>query len=122
MEPDHDIRTKALLDQLTEIDQRILESRGQNVSKKERILRTGLLGVFVVLLALSASNLESPGVSLAIPAAVLMVGSFSTGPLIRLFHRRKLERERDRVLALYDEIDRRVALGSGDWRGEDDLS
>ena len=60
------------------------------------------------LIAVSAPPLERMGVGLALPVSILMVGSISSGPLIRLFQRRRLEREKDRVLALYEEIDRRL--------------
>ena len=112
METDQDIRAKALLDQLNEIDQRILCVREGHLNKKIRVLNTGIFGIFVVLLALSVSSLERAGVHLALPAGVLMVAFLGSGPLIRLFQTRKLERERDRVLALYEEIDRRLAPGS----------
>jgi len=114
MESDHDLRARALLDQLNEIDQRILGVTGRTLTKTERILRLGLFGVFLILLALSASTLERLGIGLALPMSALIVGSLSSGPVIRLLQRRKLERERDRVLALYEQIDRRLGPSPGD--------
>ena len=117
MESDQDIRAKALLDQLNEIDQRILGVPGRRLTKIQRVVRLGLFGAVLILLALSQSRLEQLGIGMTLPVSALIVGSLSFGPLFRLFQRRMIKRERDRVLALYEEIDRGAALISGEEGG-----
>lgn len=118
MDSDQDFRTKALVDQLDQIDQRILEVTGLPMTRTQRVLRLGMCGVFLILLALSASTLEQLWIGVALPVWALIVAFLSFGPLIRLFQRRKLERERDRVLALYEEIGRRLGTSQEDSEGE----
>ena len=122
MKLDQDLRAKALIDQLNEIDQRILGVSGRSLTRTERVFRLGLFGGFLILLAISAPPLERMGVGLALPVAALMAGSLSTGPLIRFLRRRRLERERDRVIALYEEIDRRLGPSPGDSTGAGGVS
>ena len=81
------------------------------------MFRLGLFGGFLILVAISTPPLERMGVGLALPVAALMAGSLSTGPLIRFLRRRRLERERDRAMALYEEIDRRLGPGPDDSTG-----
>ena len=114
MESDRDLRAKALIDQLNEIDQRIVEVTGRPLTNTERVVRLVLFGVLLILLALSASTLEQLGIGLALPVTALVVGGFLSGPLIGIFRKRKLERDRDRVLALYQEMDRRLRPSPGD--------
>jgi len=114
MEPDQDLRAKALIDQLKEIDERILGVTGRPLTKTQRAFRLGLFGGFLILLALSAPPLERMGVGLVLPVSALMAVSLASGPLIRFLQRRRLERERDRVVALYEEIDRRLGPSPGD--------
>ena len=117
MNLDRDLRAKALIDQLNEIDQQILGVSGRPLTRTERVFRLGLFGGFLILLAISAPPLEKMGVSLALPVAAVMAGSLGTRPLIRFLRRRRLERERDRIMALYEEIDRRLGPGPGDSTG-----
>lgn len=117
MEPDQDIRAKALLDQLNEIDQRILGVRGRPPTKIQRIVTLGFVGAVLILLALIQSRLEWSGLGMALPLSALIVGGLSVKTLFRFLQSRMLKRERDRVLALYEEIDRRAALISPEEGG-----
>ena len=119
---DQDLRTEALLGQLEEIDQQILDVTSNPLTRTQRVQRLGLFGFLLVLLALSANTLEAMGIGMALPAWALVVGFLSFGPLIRLFQKRKLERRRDRVLALYEEIGRRLGSGREDTGGESGVS
>ncbi len=110
MEPDQDIRAEVLLGQLNEIDERIRFVKGRNLTLKQRVLHASVAGAFVILLALSVSDLARLGFLPAIPAVGLILLLFGSGPLIRRNQTRKLERERDRVLAFYEEIDRTAGL------------
>jgi len=114
MEADQDLRTEALLAHLEEIDQQILEITRHPLNRTQRVLRLSLFGIILVLLALLASTLERIGIGLVLPVWGVVAGFFSYGPLVRFFQRRKLEEERDRVLALYEEIGRRLESGQGD--------
>lgn len=110
MEPDQDIRAEALLGQLNEIDERIRFVKGRHLTIKQRVLHASIAGIFVILLALSVSDLARLGFLPAIPALGLVFLLFGSGPLIRHNQTRKLARERDRVLAFYEEIDRKAGL------------
>ena len=114
MTQDHDLRAEALMDQLNEIDERLLDVSGRPPTKTQRVFRLGLIGGFLILLAISAPPLEKMGVGLALPVAVLLAGSLGVGRFVQFLRMRRLERERDRVMALYEEIDRRLGLGPGD--------
>ena len=122
MKPDEDLRAKALIDQLNEIDMRILEVTHRPLTMTQRVFRLGVFGGVLILLAISAPPLARMGVGLALPVSVLMVGSLSSGPLIRFLQRRKLEWERDRVMALYEEIDRRLGSSPADSSGTRSVS
>lgn len=103
MEGDQDIRARALLDQLSEIDRRLHAASNWRSSWKQR---TWLIGSCAVLLALVART-GSDLIPLIVALAMLPLAS---EPVIRDFMTRRLERERDRVIDLYEEIDGSAAL------------
>jgi hypothetical protein len=114
METDQDLRTEALLAQLEEIDQQILEVTRHPLNRTQRVLRLALFGIILVLLALFSSTLERMGIGVALPVWAVVVGFLGYGPLIRFFQKRKLEGKRERVLTLYEEIGRRLGSGQGE--------
>ena len=113
MKPGEDVRAQVLAHQLDEIDRRIQWWKRESLPMKHRLILSGTMGGMVVFLASKVSELE--GVQNAI--TISLVGLIIAFPLymqvIQIVQTRRLEREKDRILALYEEIDRRVALRSG---------
>ena len=99
-----DVRASALLDQLTELDEREAEVRKNRTGWKRR-------GFFLGILGLSALSLELNSIDALVPA--LLLGFIVSTPryLIRHLTLRRIGRERTRLLALYDAIDRAAKLG-----------
>jgi len=103
MAGDQDIRARALVDQLSEIDRRLHAASNWKTSWKQRTWHIVLCGILLALVARTGSDL----VPLIVALTLLPPAS---EPVIRHFMTRRLERERDRVFNLCEEIDRRAAF------------
>ena len=103
MKKSQDIRARALSDQLREIDERYEGVEAWSSSWRMRAGQVVSSLVVLVLVAQWGKDLIGPGI-----AFVLLY--FSIDPLGRLYLRRKAEKERARVIRLFEEIDERVAV------------
>lgn len=98
-----DIRGASLLAQLDAIDVRELQERGARPTRRKRALQYGLQVTTLILMARA-------GVNIALFAVLPLLLPFGVERLVRHFVIRRLGKERERLLALYEKIDRTPQL------------